>query len=119
MSSEPVHDNEPGDGIVEMPVHRSLWMDVWQQYRNHTGALVGTGVFVFIVLAHEQRRIIHFNVTEHPTAQWTAQQLVEAFPFDTAPRISYETAMAFTVTGFGEGLILSVSPGVRMDVASS
>jgi len=27
-----------------------------------------------------------FNITEHPTAQWTAQQLVEAFPFDTAPR---------------------------------
>ena len=41
---------------------------------------------MFIVLAHERRRIIHFNVTEHPTAQWTAQQLVEAFPFDTAPR---------------------------------
>ncbi len=43
-------------------------------------------LFVFLVLAHDRRRIIHFNVTEHPTAQWTAQQLVEAFPFDTAPR---------------------------------
>ncbi len=43
-------------------------------------------VFVFIVLAHDRRRIVHFNVTEHPTAQWTAQQIVEAFPFDTAPR---------------------------------
>ena len=42
-------------------------------------------LFVFLVLAHDRRRIIHFNVTEHPTAQWTAQQLVEAFPFDTAP----------------------------------
>ncbi len=42
-------------------------------------------LFVFIVLAHDRRRIVHFNVTEHPTAQWTAQQLVEAFPFDTAP----------------------------------
>ena len=30
--------------------------------------------------------LVHFNVTEHPTAQWTAQQLVEAFPVDTAPR---------------------------------
>ena len=38
------------------------------------------------MLAHDRRRIIHFNVTEHPTAQWTAQQIVEAFPFDTAPR---------------------------------
>ena len=43
-------------------------------------------LFVFLVLAHDRRRIIHFNVTEHPTAQWTAQQIVEAFPFDTAPR---------------------------------
>ncbi len=43
-------------------------------------------LFVFIVLAHDRRRIVHFNVTDHPTAQWTAQQIVEAFPFDTAPR---------------------------------
>jgi len=43
-------------------------------------------LFVFLVLAHNRRRIVHFNVTEHPSAQWTAQQLVEAFPFDTAPR---------------------------------
>jgi hypothetical protein len=42
-------------------------------------------LFVFLVLAHDRRRIIHFNVTEHPMAQWTAKQLVEAFPFDTAP----------------------------------
>jgi hypothetical protein len=43
-------------------------------------------LFVFIMLAHERRHIVHFNVTEHPTAQWTAQQIVEAFPWDTAPR---------------------------------
>jgi putative transposase len=29
---------------------------------------------------------VHFNVTENPTAEWTAQQIVEAFPWDTAPR---------------------------------
>jgi putative transposase len=43
-------------------------------------------LFVFIMLAHDRRRIVHFNITEHPTAQWTAQQIVEAFPWDTAPR---------------------------------
>jgi putative transposase len=43
-------------------------------------------LFVFIILAHERRRIVHFNITEHPTAIWTAQQIVEAFPWDTAPR---------------------------------
>ncbi|MEN8174229.1 MAG: integrase core domain-containing protein [Pseudomonadota bacterium] len=43
-------------------------------------------LFVFLILAHDRRRIVYFNVTAHPTAQWTAQQLVEAFPFDNAPR---------------------------------
>jgi putative transposase len=43
-------------------------------------------LFVFVILAHERRRIVHFNVTEHPTAQWTARQVVEAFPWDEAPR---------------------------------
>jgi transposase InsO family protein len=41
---------------------------------------------VLIVLAHDRRRVVHFNVMEHPTAEWTAQQVVEAFPWDSAPR---------------------------------
>ena len=43
-------------------------------------------LFVFIRLAHERRRIVHINITQHPTAQWTAQQIVEACPWDEAPR---------------------------------
>jgi len=43
-------------------------------------------LFVLVVLAHHRRRVVHFNVTEHPTAQWTAQQVIEAFPWDTAPK---------------------------------
>jgi len=43
-------------------------------------------LYVFIILRHDRREIVHFNVTEHPTARWTAQQIVEAFPFDTPPR---------------------------------
>ncbi len=43
-------------------------------------------LYVFIVLSHDHRKIVHFNVTAHPTAQWTAQQIVEAFPFDSTPR---------------------------------
>ena len=42
-------------------------------------------LFVLVVLAHHRRRILHFNVTEHPTAKWSAQQIVNAFPEDTAP----------------------------------
>ena len=45
------------------------------------------GVFYgFVVLRHEQREVVHFNLTRHPTAPWTAQQIVEASPFDEASR---------------------------------
>ena len=43
-------------------------------------------LFVFVVLAHHRRRVIQFNVTAHPTSDWTAQEIAEAFPWDTAPR---------------------------------
>jgi putative transposase len=43
-------------------------------------------LYVFLVLAHDRRRTGHFNVTAHPTTEWTAQQLREAFPFDQIPR---------------------------------
>ena len=43
-------------------------------------------LFVFVVLSHDRRRVVHFNVTEHPTEEWTAQQIREAFPWDQAPR---------------------------------
>jgi len=41
---------------------------------------------VLVVLAHSRRKVLHFNVTEKPTAQWTAQQIAEAFPWDSAPK---------------------------------
>ncbi len=64
---------------------------------NHVGSLVSIDfftvptvtfrvLFVFVVLAHDRRRVIHFNVTESPTAKWTAQQIVEALPWDAVPR---------------------------------
>jgi transposase InsO family protein len=42
-------------------------------------------LFVLVVLAHQRRRVVHFNVTEHPTAYWTAQQIVNAFPGEATP----------------------------------
>ena len=68
----------------------------WRTFlNNHAHCLVAMDFFtlptakfrilyVFVVLNHDRREVVHFNVTEHPTAQWTAQQLVEAFPFDSA-----------------------------------
>jgi putative transposase len=43
-------------------------------------------LFAFVVLSHDRRRILHFNVTEHPTASWAAQQLREAFPWGIVPK---------------------------------
>jgi len=43
-------------------------------------------LYCFIVLRHNRREIVHFNVTANPNAQWTAQQITEAFPYDTAPK---------------------------------
>lgn len=42
-------------------------------------------LFVLVILSHDRRRIVHFKVTAHPTAEWTAQQMREAWPYDEAP----------------------------------
>ena len=44
-------------------------------------------LYVFLVLSHDRRKVVHFNVPTNPTAQWTAQQIVEAFPWDGAAEI--------------------------------
>jgi transposase InsO family protein len=48
--------------------------------------LTGRVLFVLVLLSHHRRRIVHLRIAEHPTADWTAQQIIEAFPDDTAPR---------------------------------
>ena len=70
----------------------------WRTFlNNHASQLASTdffvvptvtfrGLFVFIVLAHHRRQVIHFNVTAHPSSEWTAQQIAEAFSWDSAPR---------------------------------
>jgi putative transposase len=78
--------------------HRKPPSQTWRTFLdNHVKSLVSVDFFtvptirfqvlyVFLVLAHDRRRVVHFNVTAHPTAEWTAQQLREAFPFDQVPR---------------------------------
>jgi len=69
---------------------------------------------VLVILAHDRRRVRHFNITAHPTAQWTAQQVVEAFPWDSAPRYLlrdrdgvYGTAFRKRVAALGIEEVLS------------
>jgi putative transposase len=71
-------------------------------------------LFVLLVLAHDRRRVVHFNVTEHPTAHWTAQQIVDAFPDDSAaPYLLrdhdsvYGHAFRQRVKGMGIGEVLT------------
>ena len=69
----------------------------WRTFlQNHVADLVSVDFFVvptatfrilyvFVVLLHHRRRVVHFNVTDSPAAAWRAQQNVEAFPDDSAP----------------------------------
>src|SRR5215469_15827936 len=63
---------------------------IWRRWLRWTSSRVPTAtfrvLFVFLVLSHDRRRILHWNITEHPTEEWTVQQLREAFPWDEAPR---------------------------------
>jgi putative transposase len=43
-------------------------------------------LFAFVILSHDRRRLVHVAVMEYPTAEWVAHQLLEAFPWDSAPR---------------------------------
>ena len=42
-------------------------------------------LYVFLVLSLDRRKIIHFKVTRNPSSTWTSLQLIQAFPFDSAP----------------------------------
>jgi putative transposase len=80
-----------------MPKSRPRPSQTWRTFlANHLRDLVSIDfftvptarlrvLFVLVVLAHHRRRVVHFNVTEHPTAAWAAQQIVDAFPDESAP----------------------------------
>jgi len=81
-----------------MPKKTGKPSQTWMTFlRNHVGQMVSVDFFtvptiqlrvlyVFVILAHDRCRVLHFNVTENPTAAWTAQQIVEAFPEEMVPR---------------------------------
>jgi hypothetical protein len=76
----------------------------WRSFlQNHAPDIAAIDMFVvatvtfrilyaMIVLDHDRRRVIHFDVTGNPTQAWLARQIIEAFPWDTAPVICCETA---------------------------
>jgi putative transposase len=72
----------------------STWRSFLQNHRHDTAAVdmfvVVTATFrllyAVVVLGHERRKVIHFDVTLNPTQAWLARQVTEAFPWDTAPR---------------------------------
>ena len=77
--------------------HRGPPSQTWRTFlRNHADAIAAIDLcvvptltfeclFAFIVVGHGRRQLLWFAVTRHPTAEWLAQQIVEAFPWDTAP----------------------------------
>jgi transposase InsO family protein len=65
-------------------------------------------LYCFFVIAHDRRRILHCNVTRHPTCAWVVQQLCEAFPYDSAPKFlifdrgaNFNGEVIVTVKSFG------------------
>src|SRR6266404_5076195 len=65
--------------------------------RNHRQAIAAMDFFTvptltfnllycFFIISHDRRRILHFNITRHPTSGWIVQQLREAFPYQSAPK---------------------------------
>ncbi len=78
--------------------HRKPPSQSWRTFlKNHAKDLVSIDFFVvptitfqllfaFVILGHDRRRPVHFAVTANPTAEWTARQLLEAFPWDNAQR---------------------------------
>jgi transposase InsO family protein len=70
----------------------------WRSFlKNHMKQMVAVDFFTvptinfrilycFVILSHDRRTIVHFNITANPTALWTAQQIVNAFPEETAPK---------------------------------
>jgi len=81
-----------------MPKRRKPPSQTWRAFlANHLKDLVSIDILVvptatfrvlsvLIVLAHHRRRVVHFNVTENPTALCTAEQMIQAFPDGTEPR---------------------------------
>ena len=77
--------------------HRGPPSQTWRTFlRNHADAIAAIDLcvvrtltfeclFAFLVMGHGRRQLLWFAVTRHPTAEWLAQQIVEAFPWDTAP----------------------------------
>lgn len=81
-----------------MPPNRKPPSQTWRAFlSNHAQQLVSVDffvvptlsfrlLFVLVLLEHRRRRVVHYNVTAHPTAEWTAQQMLEVFPWNSAPR---------------------------------
>jgi putative transposase len=113
-----------------IPKRRSPPSQTWRTFlTNHVRDLVAVDfftvptaqlrvLFVLVVLAHQRRRVLHFNVTEHPTAAWTAQQVVDTFPDGSAPSYLlrdrdsiYGPAFRQRVTGMGIREVLTAPHG--------
>jgi putative transposase len=92
------HDLAESTVAKYVPKPRKPPSQTWRTFlKNHANSLAAIDFFtvptvmfrnlyVFLVLRHDRRRIVHFAVTEQPHAAWVAQQLREAFPFEEGPK---------------------------------
>ena len=100
---------------------RQRWATFMRNHLHETLAIdfavVPTATFgilyVFFVLSLERRRVLHFNVTQHPTAGWTAQQLVEACLYGAESRSSQNASTSVDFTALA-GTRFSLAPPRRL-----
>jgi hypothetical protein len=83
---------EPRPRLTE--IDRIFWVLLSEESRQashrvgflHSAYSNLSRLFVVVILTHSRRRLVHFNVTEHPTAEWTARQMLEACALAEGPR---------------------------------
>ncbi len=103
MPARPPHPSATWNTFLRNHLHETVAIDF---FTVPTAAF--RLLYCFVVLHHDRRRVLHFNVTAHPNSMWISQQLVEAFPFEEAPRFlirdgdgKYGNAVLRRITSMG------------------
>ena len=112
------HDVAEGTVAKYMVKRRKPPSQTWRTFLdNHVPDIAACDFFtvpsvtfrvlnVLVVLRHDRRQVVHFNVTTNPYAEWTAQQIINAFPYETGPHLSLDrnapTPRAVEIPSLGE-----------------
>ena len=110
-----------------MPWRPNVPSPTWRAFlQNHMHDIAAVDMFVvataafrflyaIVVLGHDRRKIIHFDITAHPTQAWLSRQMTEAFPWDTAPRYLLRDRDASYGQGFRDRVQTMINKGMTLE----